>query len=337
MKKILFAAVAALAITGCSQNEEIEKAAKTAEIGFNAIVKNTTRAAVTNMGNLGNFKVHSYITGTAFDGTTAELGTAYMNGVLFETIDNTTWTKATSDTKTYYWPSDATKSVQFFAYPSTLISDFSIPDTGTAGYPSFNYTVDKEVDEQGDLVVAYESNKTATSEGVNAGKLTLNFKHILSRINFAYIPGNTNLTYTVTAVKIADIKGGTAKYTFSASNGAWDVTSGTSKEYTYTVTQSSNVVENKSYYMLGGEDASLMLFPQDVAKKVITVTYTSKDDDGVQVFSGDKTVTLPDNSKWEVGKNILYILTLPAGGTEMTVTPKVSEWNAAEDKEQTAQ
>ena len=29
MKKILFAAVAALAITGCSQNEEIEKAAKT--------------------------------------------------------------------------------------------------------------------------------------------------------------------------------------------------------------------------------------------------------------------------------------------------------------------
>ena len=334
MKKILFAAVAALAITGCSQNEEIEKAAKTAEIGFNAIVKNTTRAAVTNIKNLGNFKVHSYITGTTFGGST-ELGTAYMNGVLFETEDNTTWT--TSDTKTYYWPSETTKSVQFFAYPSTLISDFSIPDTGTAGYPSFNYTVDNEADEQGDLVVAYESNKTATSEGVNAGKLTLNFKHILSRINFAYIPGNTNLTYTVTAVKIADIKGGTDKYTFSASNGAWDVTSGTSKEYTYTVTQSSNVVENKSYYMLGGEDASLMLFPQDVAKKVITVTYTSKDDDGVQVFSGDKTVTLPDNSKWEVGKNILYILTLPAGGTEMTVTPKISEWNAAEDKDQDAQ
>lgn len=337
MKKILFAAVAALAITGCSHNEEIEKAAKTAEIGFNAIVKNTTRAAVTNMGNLGNFKVHSYITGTAFDGTTAELGTAYMNGVLFETIDNTTWTKATSDTKTYYWPSDASKSVQFFAYPSTLISDFSIPAAGTPGYPSFNYKVEDAAASQKDLVVAYESNKTATSEGVNTGKLTLNFKHILSRINFAYIPGNTNLTYTVTAVKIADIKGGTAKYTFSASNGAWDVTSGTSKEYTYTVTQSSNVVENKNYYILGSEDASLMLFPQDVAKKVITVTYTSKDGDGVQVFSGDKTVTLPDNSEWEVGKNILYILTLPAGGTEMTVTPKVSEWNTAEDKDQTAQ
>ena len=334
MKKILLVALAAAGMVSCSQNEEIEKAAKTAEIGFNAIVRNTTRAAVTNIKNLGNFKVHSYITGTTFGGST-ELGTAYMNGVLFETEDNTTWT--TSDTKTYYWPSETTKSVQFFAYPSTLISDFSIPDTGTAGYPSFNYTVDNEADEQGDLVVAYESNKTATSEGVNAGKLTLNFKHILSRINFAYIPGNTNLTYTVTAVKIADIKGGTAKYTFSASNGAWDVTSGTSKEYTYTVTQSSNVVENKSYYMLGGEDASLMLFPQDVAKKVITVTYTSKDDDGVQVFSGDKTVTLPDNSKWEVGKNILYILTLPAGGTEMTVTPKISEWNAAEDKDQDAQ
>ena len=43
MKKILFAAVAALAITGCSQNEEIEKAAKTAEIGFNTVVKTTPR------------------------------------------------------------------------------------------------------------------------------------------------------------------------------------------------------------------------------------------------------------------------------------------------------
>ena len=34
MKKILLAAVAALAIVGCSQNEEIEKAGEKAEINF---------------------------------------------------------------------------------------------------------------------------------------------------------------------------------------------------------------------------------------------------------------------------------------------------------------
>ena len=44
MKKILFAAVAAMAITGCSQNEEIEKAVQPVEISFNTAVSKTTRA-----------------------------------------------------------------------------------------------------------------------------------------------------------------------------------------------------------------------------------------------------------------------------------------------------
>ena len=43
MKKILLAAVAALAIVGCSQNEEIEKAGEKAEINFTTIVGKTTR------------------------------------------------------------------------------------------------------------------------------------------------------------------------------------------------------------------------------------------------------------------------------------------------------
>ena len=42
MKKILFAAVAAMAITGCSQNEEIEKAVQPVEISFNTAVSKPT-------------------------------------------------------------------------------------------------------------------------------------------------------------------------------------------------------------------------------------------------------------------------------------------------------
>ena len=44
MKKILLAVTAALAITGCSQNEEIEKAVQPVEISFNTAVSKTTRA-----------------------------------------------------------------------------------------------------------------------------------------------------------------------------------------------------------------------------------------------------------------------------------------------------
>lgn len=50
MKKILLAAVAALAIVGCSQNEEIEKAGEKAEINFGTVVKAGTKAAITETG-----------------------------------------------------------------------------------------------------------------------------------------------------------------------------------------------------------------------------------------------------------------------------------------------
>ena len=49
MKKILLAAVAALAIVGCSQNEEIEKAGEKAKINFGAVVSNATRANIVNL------------------------------------------------------------------------------------------------------------------------------------------------------------------------------------------------------------------------------------------------------------------------------------------------
>lgn len=47
MKKILLAAVAALAIVGCSQNEEIEKAGEKAEINFGTIVSQTVTFNIT--------------------------------------------------------------------------------------------------------------------------------------------------------------------------------------------------------------------------------------------------------------------------------------------------
>lgn len=67
MKKILFAAVAAMAITGCSQNEEIEKAAQNAEIGFNSVVSKTTRAVSADLALLktNGFTVYAYNTGDA--------------------------------------------------------------------------------------------------------------------------------------------------------------------------------------------------------------------------------------------------------------------------------
>ena len=65
MKKILFAALAALAITSCSQNEidGIDNGTPKSknEIGVNTIVKKSSRAAVTSNSSFTSFKLHAYI------------------------------------------------------------------------------------------------------------------------------------------------------------------------------------------------------------------------------------------------------------------------------------
>lgn len=71
MKKILFAAVAAMAITGCSQNEEIEKAAQPVEIGFNTAVSKTTRATTLVNADFKKFTAYAYSTTGAFADATA--------------------------------------------------------------------------------------------------------------------------------------------------------------------------------------------------------------------------------------------------------------------------
>ena len=47
MKKILFAALAVLAITSCSQNEEIEAPTQKTEINFRSVVGKSSRAEST--------------------------------------------------------------------------------------------------------------------------------------------------------------------------------------------------------------------------------------------------------------------------------------------------
>ena len=332
MKKILLAVTAALAITSCSQNEEFENANQQTKIDFTSVVKKATRAVDTTTDNFLGFTVNSYVTATAYDGTTALGGDAYMNGISY-TRDNTAAPWTTTDEGIYYWPSiNSGKKVQFFAYPTTEPTSYSLPATG---YPTISFAVDGTPASQKDLVVAHAANVNSESNEVTDGTLTLDFRHVLTRINFAFIPDDPLLTYTVTAISIADVKGGTGKYSFNADNGEWDLTAATSSSYNYTVKQSADKVENKNYYSLADTNASWMLFPQKVNGKVISITYSTKQGE-MEVFSGTKTVTLPSDTEWKIGQNVLYVLTLPAGADQVGIDTKVSSWNAVDESNGTA-
>lgn len=333
MKKILLATVAALAITSCSQNEEFENPNQQSQIGFNSVIKRATRAADTTADKFLEFTVSSYVTDVAYDDGMSALGTAYMNGIPYTKTDkDAVW--STEDKGTYYWPSiNSGKKVQFFAYPTTEPTSYTLPATG---YPSISFAVDNASANQKDLVVAHAANVTLATEGITDGKLTLDFKHVLTRINFAYIPKDANLVYKVTDVSIADIKGGSGIYNFNAGNGEWNLTGATNAvSYTYDVKQSTTKVENKDYYSLANVDASWMLFPQKVNGKVISITY-STEQNGMEIYQGTKTVTLPENAEWTVGQNVLYVLTLPAGATQVSIDTSVSNWNDEAEQPETA-
>lgn len=65
MKKILLAVTAALAITGCSQNEEFDVQNQNAEINFTTTVGKSIRAAEADITTLqtNGFKLYAYNTG----------------------------------------------------------------------------------------------------------------------------------------------------------------------------------------------------------------------------------------------------------------------------------
>lgn len=332
MKKILLAVTAALAITGCSQNEEFDNAAQNAEIGFTSIVKKSTRSTETTTDNHLTFTVSSYVTDVAFNGS-GSLGTAYMDRISY-TKENASANWATTDDGTYYWPSiKSGKMMQFFAYPTTEPTTYTLPATG---YPSISFAVNATPADQTDLVVAHAANVTSETDGVNNGTLTLDFKHVLTRVNFAFIPADPSLTYNVTKISIADVIGGTGKYTFNAGDGEWNLDGATTGvPYEYTIKQSETKEVGKEYYSLAAENASWMLLPQKVNGKVITIEYSTKQGE-LEVFSGSKTVTLPDNAEWKVGQNVLYVLTLPAGATNAQLDTKVSGWNETSEEANTA-
>lgn len=318
MKKVLLAAVAALAITSCTQNEEIESQGVNNEIKVGTVVKKSNRAADLTNTTFNEFKLSSFIVAADQDYTTTGLGDAYMNGITY-TGGQGKW--ATTDGGIYYWPEG--KNVQFFGwYPI----DMALAKEAT-GYPTLAASIGATYDVQKDIVVA------ATSVAKSGdGKVNLAFKHILTKINFSYKP-EVGYTYTITDLKITKVKGGNATYTFAAdaANGTWSV-GNADAEYAYPVFQGTTEVDG--YYALDSTDGSLMLLPQTLSGAEIVVSYTVTGAAGYTYTATDKAIAITGGLTWGIGKSVRYKLSLPAGDTKIGIdTENLPGWDAEEGAE----
>ena len=297
MKKILFAALAALAITSCSQNEidgtdnGTPKSKK--EKGVNTTVKKSSRAAVTSNSSFTSFKLHAYIV-KSNDIATSGWGNAYMDGIEYKGSQGS-WATTSG---TFYWP---ITEMQFFGYTNDVT--YTAPASSSA-YPTISYTLPDTPADQKDS------------------------------INFAVKLVDSSYTYTVESITVTCAKGGTATYTFGGTEGKggnWNIT-GSAPASGYSYTFDNTVTAKDGIYDYTQNDNSLMLYPQSLTDAKIIVKYKTEKDNAT-FFNDSKEVSL--TGEWTNGQSIRYILTLPVGAEEMSENTTYEEnWDAT-DNEQT--
>lgn len=315
MKKILLAAVAALAIVGCTQNEEIENVGNKAEINFGTMVKTGTRAAIITQSNFETFTVNAYKTSGTLNASSAL--TEFMKDLK---VNKNKTTNAWEYTGTYYWPT--TDLVHFFATsPAQSIE-------GTTGYPTFKYTV-KDVAAQEDLLAASLLGQTK-----NANKVVLTFQHLLTQVNFSIKGDTKGCAYSVSKLELKEVKD-QATFTFAESEtGAWSnlVSSAAPTNISYAYTPASPITVTPGEKLeevtkCETDGALFMLMPQDASTIKLEITYTATlDGDTQPSFDGVKVVTL--TGTWTKSQNIRYTLQLTSDATAVTFgAPEVDNWN----------
>lgn len=325
MKKILLVALAAAAMVGCSQNEEIENAGQKAEIKFGTVVSNTTKAVETNLAELQKeevgFTVYAYNTGNEKISTASFSGiSTFIEG---KAVKYTSPNWVLDDGTAYYWPEK--DYVQFFAYgnPGTGTLTYIAPTEGSV-YPSFTYTV-AGVDAQTDLVVAKvtDTNKTANGAGVN-----LVFSHALTQVNFTIKAGDSN-TYKIKKLSISGVNNkGTYGY-----NTGWGTVEGAAPTVSYEYTPASGEEEVTSAGLV--KDLKWMLMPQTLPATgaTIKVSYDIYDSNGKTIANvTDAAIDLNGTTAWTASKKIRYTLTLANTAKQVTMNvTSVDGWNTSED------
>ncbi|WP_300703785.1 fimbrillin family protein [Bacteroides sp.] len=319
MKKILLMALAAAAMVGCSQNEEIDNAAQKAKITFGTVVSNSTRATVTSIAGLQGtgFTVYAYNTGADEAGVANLPVSPFMGDVngLAVTYNEAKW----GFTGTYYWPS--TGNIQFYAYAT---DDDATNYTATGKYPTINYAVAATVGAQKDFVVAKAENEKKSDNAVD-----LTFKHALTQINFSATGGDANLYYKVTAVSIGGAYGAG---TYNFKDGSWEtITTDAVKTYAY-LTNGAVSVKKTATVDLVSADGPLMLIPQTLADGKIMISYSVYTDEAMtnEIASVTDNLTEGLTTVWGTGKKVRYTLTLNLKGATVSFAPGISGWDEPE-------
>lgn len=313
-----------VAMSSCMEDEVLERNQGNALAFRASIDKALSRSGdgnVTDLSKLREFKVTATIDGQS----------NYFTDMMVNKTPTSTW----NTQHTYYWPS---YELGFYAYAPTDISGVSIDKDGKK---IADFTPDKDVNKQIDLLVAYNTGTRAANE---VPGVALNFKHALSQIDVQAKCSNPNIEIVVKSIRFVNVKTkGSFTYptqTTTAGNldGCWapggDLSSGA--DYKASFEQSKEVTLESNPKSINSSKNNFMLIPQKLTKWVKNTATTgayiavlcrisSKDGDAKtqlypELASGGTnaakfgSIIVPIDTNWEAGKKYTYTLNFCGDG-----------------------
>ena len=321
-KTLIGMATVLVAMSSCMEDEVLERNQGNALAFRASIDKALSRSGdgnVTDLGKLQEFKVTATIDGQS----------NYFTDMMVNKSSGDAWTTAA----TYYWPS---YNLGFYAYAPTDISGVSIDKDGKK---IADFTPDKDVNQQIDLLVAYNTGNRTANE---TSGVELNFKHALSQIDVQAKCSNPNIEIVVKSIRFVNVKTkGSFTYpaqTTTAGNldGCWapggDLSSGA--DYKASFEQSKEVTLESNPASINPSNNNFMLIPQQLTKWVKNTATTgayiavlcrisSKDGNTkTQLYpelnggNAEKfgSIIVPIDTNWEAGKKYTYTLNFCGDG-----------------------
>lgn len=196
MKKILFAAVALVAMASCATDEVVSRPDNKLAIEFdNAFVENSTRAADINKDNLANFGVYGSVINS------------YGQGMIFankEVAIDSNGKYTYQDPQ--YWIEGA--NYDFLAFAPFAEAKWAYTPTATTaaenGTISFN---NKAAQANQDFLFAYAAKITDSDLTSAPAPVAFTFNHMLSRVKFTITNGftaNSNIKLDITNLTITN-------------------------------------------------------------------------------------------------------------------------------------
>lgn len=327
-KSLILTAIAAIALAGCSKENNDNQHNDTDVITFRALGDKALRGTVVEGSNFLGFKVFAYETAeTTLPASGQTPAFLYNTSVTRPTISDA-WSYSPART----WP--ATTNIHFFAYGPESANASFLTAAGAAGQPEINFTVDNSVANQCDLV--WSAKEGCDKATYSSTPVTLTFKHALSQMTFQAKSANSILKFSVSKIEVLGLKNSAR---FNLKTGAWNNLAATTANYTLdgALLANNTAVDNSAFVTLSAAaNGTMMLLPQSLTKgqaspvdlssgTYLRITFGAKDGD-IPIVAEGTTMTVPFGG-FALEANKRYTIQLTLSGNNDTSDPAAIEFS----------